>query len=79
MADINSPSTILPRVVASSTGGLTAQYESQGMTPKSGGQRHRSRINKSRRQHKPKRQRKNNTRKTQSTISFMTKWMRVGK
>jgi len=75
MADINSPSTILPGVVASSTGGLTSQYESQGVTAKSGGKSRRRRRHSGRRTTK----RRNKTRKTQSTIFFMTKWMRLGK
>ena len=75
MADIHSPSTILPGVVASSTGGLTAQYESQGVTAKSGGRRRHT----SRRQNKQRIKRRRRTKKTLPTISFMTKWMPLGK
>ena len=67
-ASVDAPTTILPGITVSSTGGITAQYESQGVTPKSGGRKGRR---KSRRRANKKTHKKSNKR-----ITFMTKWMR---
>lgn len=67
MSSINEPSSILPDVAVSSTGGLTAQYESQGVTPKTGG--------KSRRRGRRRRSTKRTNKRSKKRVSFMTKWM----
>ncbi len=67
MLYVNASSSVLPETTVSSTGGFTAQYESQGVTPKIGG--------KSRRRRGLKKGRKSRRRRTNKRVSFMTKWM----
>jgi len=67
MSSINDPMRILPETAVSSTGGSTAQYESQGVTPKTGG--------KSRRRGRRRRTTKRTTKRSKKRVSFMTKWM----
>ena len=67
MSSIDAPMSVLPDTTVSSTGGFTAQYESQGVTPKIGG--------KSRRRRGLKKGRKSRRRRTNKRVSFMTKWM----
>jgi hypothetical protein len=67
MSSVNASSSVLPETTVSSTGGFTAQYESQGVTPKIGG--------KSRRRRGLKKGRKSRRRRTNKRVSFMTKWM----
>ena len=64
MSSINEPMRILPETTVSSTGGLTAQYESQGVTPKIGGKSRRRRG-----------RRRRTTKKSKKRVTFMTKWM----
>lgn len=70
---VNAPTTILPPITVSSTGGLTAQYESQGVTPKSGGRKGRRKS----RRRTNKRTNKKANKKSNKRITFMTKWMGV--
>ena len=64
MSSINEPMRILPETTVSSTGGLTAQYESQGVTPKIGGKSRRRRG-----------RRRRTTKRSKKRVTFMTKWM----
>ena len=58
--------SVLPDTTVSSTGGLTAQYESQGVTPKIGGKSRRRRG-----------RRRRTTKRSKKRVTFMTKWMGV--
>ena len=66
MSSINEPMSVLPDTTVSSTGGLTAQYESQGVTPKIGGKSRRRRG-----------RRRRTTKRSKKRVTFMTKWMGV--
>jgi len=67
MSSIDAPMSVLPDTTVSSTGGLTAQYESQGVTPKIGG--------KSRKRGRRRRTTKRTTKRSKKRVTFMTKWM----
>ena len=73
---VNAPTTILPGIVASSTGGLTSQYETAytDSASKTGGKGRRTK------RRKMTKKRKNGKRgKTNKRVTFMTKWMGLGK